>query len=865
MATNENPTQRRFSWARGLIKPVAAVVLIHLIITAGWYLYHARFSGPNWRQVVARDGNPYRGLYRWVVEDLTARLVPAARPGEALSPRLRAEHPWPQGLALGVIIPSVILIFWLYRREGAVANWYKWLLASVRVLLVLLAMFMLSEMVLSVERTGLPYFLVLADDSASAEVADVFETPKEQQTAADLAKVSGQAKASRLAVAQGLLLKDNAQLIRELQKQHKVKLYLVSTGARPLAEIDQANDVKTAVAALRKVEAKEEQTRLGDSLRQVLTELRGAPPTAVLLFSDGQTTDGEPLAKSAELARQRGVPVFTVGLGDARPARDLELTDLQVEDVVFVDDAVKFEARLASRGFAGEKVNVRLLRRRSDSADPNSLEPLESQVVTAPPDGQSGRVEIVYRPKETGEHIFTLEVEPKPRELQTDNNRISKSVIVREERLRVLLVDGEPRYEYRFLKNFLEREKSVELRAVLQSSDPEYAEQDLFALPTFPRETEGENGLFSFDVVILGDVDPSFLNASQMNQLSEFVTKRGGGLMFVAGENFNPLAYKRTPLEPLLPILLTDARNPTASGQGIGAFRPVLTIEGRGHPIFRFGDTDAQSREIWSLLPELQWFLEAPRKQPTAFVLAEHPQLGGPEGKFPIMMYHYVGSGKVMLNTADDTWRWRFRAGDRYFGRYWTQTIRFLARSRLLGQKQAEISTDRKRYLRNQAIVVQVRFVNPGLAPTTGDVAVELRRKGQGPRRLTLKSSPGAKNTFETALPPQAEGEYEAQLLPPPTLTSTYPSTNFRVDPPAGEFEHISMNEPELRRAAEISGGKFYTPDTLGAIWKDLPVPQKVPLDTDPPVPLWNTWPVLALFLGLITLEWVLRKRKQMV
>jgi hypothetical protein len=219
-----------------------------------------------------------------------------------------------------------------------------------------------------------------------------------------------------------------------------------------------------------------------------------------------------------------------------------------------------------------------------------------------------------------------------------------------------------------------------------------------------------------------------------------------------------------------------------------------------------------------------------------------------------------------MFNALDDTWRWRFRVGDRYFGRFWVQTIRFLARSKLLGQKQAEITTDRRRYQRHQPIQIQVRFPNPGLAPASGELTVQVERKGQGPRKLVLKRSPGARNLFEGALPQEPEGEYEVRLLPPPVLEGGMPATTFRVDAPAGEFEQVRMNQPELVRAALASRGKFYTPSTAAAsILKDLPAPQKVPLDTDPPIALWNTPAMLGVFLALIAAEWILRKRKQMV
>ena len=174
--------------------------------------------------------------------------------------------------------------------------------------------------------------------------------------------------------------------------------------------------------------------------------------------------------------------------------------------------------------------------------------------------------------------------------------------------------------------------------------------------------------------------------------------------------------------------------------------------------------------QIWRELPELYWYLETPRKKPAAVVLAEHPTATGSDGKLPLIVFQFLGAGKVMFHAFDDTWRWRFRAGDRYFGRFWVQTLRFMARSRLVGQRQAEIQTDRQRYQRGQPIQLRVRFPNPALAPPGGDLTIQIQRKGQGPRKLTLKLMPGTKNVFEGALPQAPEGDYEVRLLPPPSL-----------------------------------------------------------------------------------------------
>jgi hypothetical protein len=821
----------------------------------------------------------------WILQGLADRLgVEPPRAGEGITPQIRFEQPWPQWLLIAVVLGGSALIFWCYRREGKARDAYKYLLAAIRTCLLLLLVFMLSEAVLSVERTGLPYLTIMIDDSASEQIADQYEQPEAGAALEALAAAvkappsradvksspatipttsTGRAgEVPRIEIAKGIVLKDQAVLLKELQKQHKVRLYLVSNSARLLAEIDRPEDVNSAVAKLRGVEGTGSQSRLGDATRQVLTELRGAPPSAIVLLTDGQTTEGEPLTKSAELAARKGVPLYTIGLGNSEPARDLELTELLVDDVVFVDDAVRFQAKLLARGFAGQKVQVRLLERPNEGSDPKAGKLLESVDVEAPTDGEPRRVELVHRPKETGERMFVLEIEPRPRELQVENNRIERVVTVRKEKLKILFVESEPRYEFRYLKNFLEREETIDLSVVLLSSDPEYSEQDRAALPTFPA---AKDDLFAQDVVIMGDADPAFLSHTQMQNLYEFVTDKGGGILFIAGELFNPLAYRGTPLEPLLPIELGDARNPTAVGNSINAFRPELTLEGRSSPIFRFGDSESLSLKIWQELPELYWYLEAPRKKPGALVLAEHPTAMGSEGKLALDLYQFAGAGKTMFHAFDDTWRWRFRSGDRYFGRFWVQAIRFLARSKLAGQRQAEILTDRRRYERGQPIQLRVRFPNPALAPAGGSVIVQIERNGMSPRRLKLEQAPNARNVFEGALPVAPEGDYEVRLLPPPILQGPIPTATFRVEAPASEFERVQMNEGELRRASSATGGKFYTPLSVASLLQELPKPSKVPLDTDPPIPLWNTWPVLILFVVLITVEWVLRKRKQMV
>ncbi len=219
------------------------------------------------------------------------------------------------------------------------------------------------------------------------------------------------------------------------------------------------------IERIARIEPTGQSTRLGQGIRGILNDLRGAPPSAIVLFSDGINTDGESLADAAAYARRRGVPLLTVALGNERPNRDLLVSDLLVDDVVFVDDVVNFEFKLTGHGFAGKEVEV-VLREKSNPA------PLVKKTVTVGADGEAKKVVVPYRPTAVGEFDFVIEVPSLPDEAQADNNRQERLISVRKDQIHVLLAQAYPNYEFRYLKHLLERDSTIELHTVLQERTP---------------------------------------------------------------------------------------------------------------------------------------------------------------------------------------------------------------------------------------------------------------------------------------------------------------------------------------------------------------------------------------------------------
>jgi hypothetical protein len=555
------------------------------------------------------------------------------------------------------------------------------------------------------------------------------------------------------------------------------------------------------------------------------------------------------------------VPLFFIGVGNEHATPGLKLSDLLVDDVVFVDDLVTFECRLTAVGLQGRKLNVLL----SEKGKPDVLAKVET---VAPPDDQPQQVRVPYRPTKVGqfEYVVSAELQEAGAAPNLQNNRLSRKVQVRKEKIRVLLAQSYPSFEFRYLRNLLQRDETIALNTILQEADLEHAGQDAAALRVFPVRREE---LFAYDVVICGDVDPSLLSPAAMKNLADFVDQpgKGGALVLLAGPKYMPAAYRDTPLARLMPFDLSGARFPDPGQTLRSGFKTQPTELGLASPPMQLADSPEETQTIWNHLPPLYWLLEVPRVKPGVRVLAEASQPLGPDGRrLPVICLQYVGAGKVLFHATDETWRWRWRVGDRFFARYWIQMIRYLCRTKLSETNQTvTLSADRRQYARGEPVWLRANFADERLAPTEDDgVAVVVEQSGQKIQQIQLHRTAAGRGAFEGVLNRMPPGSYHAWIAAP-AIVGGAPAVDFSVAPPAGEFSRVQMDAAEMRQAARQTGGQFYTFATAEELVDDLPPGRQVPLESLPPRPLWNRWPVLATFLLLLIGEWILRKRKDMV
>jgi hypothetical protein len=789
---------------------------------------------------------------RWLVWLFGIELPPA---GEGVQWQLEGAWRYSRPVTLLIVIFGVAaaayVIYFYFRERSSAGRFTRLFLSSLRLsLIALVLLVMLFELRLHFSRTSLPYLAVVIDESGSMEHVDDFDDEKLHKRLASLTSAAELSGTSRFDIARALLLADDGDAIDVLTRRYTLKFYTMADTDRR-----HPSDREALLAELKKLEATGENSKLGASLRGILNDLRGTQPAAVVIVTDGITTEGPTISEVAVYARRKAVPLYVLGVGSEMKIRSLEFSDLLVDDIVFVNDYVDFDIKLIPHGLQGRVIEIVL-------KDKQTGEILARKEITAEKDGTPQREQIAHRPTKVGTIDYVVEVVNLKEEVKGPRFKEAQ-VEVLDDPIKVLLVQAYPSFEYKYLKNLLERDDTIEFNVVLQEADIEYAEDDRHALRVFPVSRDK---LFEYDVLILGDVNVAYFSPSVMSNIADFVKVKGGGLLFVSGERFSPGDVSATPLASLLPIDLDEVVVPRTDEDFQEGFSARPSVLGLMAPHMQLGDNRAETESLWRNLPEIFWMVEAPKVQPWGDVLAEHPTRTGNQGqKLPLMVSAYVPPGKVLWHATDETYRWRFRIGDALFARYWVQTIRYLSRSKLRGTKGIELKAGKDSYQRGTAVDLRVRFFDERLAPAADDgVTVVVEGDGTKKRRIKLQRSPGSRAVFEGEASGLTVGNYTAWIAVP-SVDKSAPPERFAVTSPPGEKARKEMDVEDLKKAAERSRGRYFDVTTMDDLIDELPRGRPVKIATIPPEQLWNKWPVLTLFLFLLVGEWLLRKRMGML
>jgi len=771
---------------------------------------------------------------------------------------LRLDWDWPLWATALLAGAAVAWVALLYAREASTAGkGARLLLVTLRVMALAVVAWMIAQPVLDYFRTARPRLVLLLDSSESMTTPDaVLPEPFALSSSQGSASESDSRSISvvtRLTAAQTLLASNQSGLLARLAPEWQLDLLACDQQFLPVG--DPQRPLSESVLAIELTDPSQQGTRLGDAIDYVLDELPGQRPAAVVVLSDGIVTAGRSLQQAAQQARLGRVPLYTVAVGSEQRQADVSIAEVVVEPIVYPGDRLPIEATLRSVGYEGQPAQITI--RQGSTA-----EVLATQIVVLPAEGVGQRVRFFVQPTEPGKLSLELNVAPLAEESNLQNNVVRSEIEVSDEKIRVLLVQASPSYEYRALQSMLQRDPAVHLRTLLQEADADFVAVDAAALSAFPTTAQE---LFTYDVVLLGDVDPSLLSRSVWPLLLQFVSERGGGLGLIAGPRFLPVAYRENrTMRTLLPIKMDQVADPSrksAMDSNPASLRP--TALGLNWPSLQLGESRAASEAIWNSLPPLFWYRSIEQTKPGAQVLAEHVTRTNSNGKpLPIIVRHYVGAGEVLLHATDETWRWRWQTDDRYFARYWGQVVRRLARGRLSADRQGvELTSDRQLYRPGESIELRARFRNLAQAPPSDQgVVVELVGPGQRPRQITLQRRPASRGQFVVQLPGPAPGDYQVRWLSP-SFDPPVASIRFQVEAPPRELAQLDVALEPLRRTAEISGGRSYTLSTAARLPDELPAARPAVIERLPSKKLWNVPAVIGLLVLVLAAEWLLRRR----
>ncbi len=749
---------------------------------------------------------------------------------------LRFAPPWSPALLWNLLIAAAIgLGVWAIYRKEKFTPWRRWTLAGLRVLLGLWLLVLLNRpnLTLTRQRVEPSVVAVLVDQSMSMGLADV-----------------GEQGESRLEAVRKLLGQTDQSLLDQLAKRHDVRLYGFDESPRQLP----------TTRPLAGWTATGRQSHIERALREVMAQLRGKRLAGVVLLSDGRQTPPAADSQTMDLLRREGVKIFPVAVGADRAPRNVELAAVSGEEAVFQGDLASFTATINTGGLEpGTQLTVQLKDADSGAALAGPDGKAAVRQISVPPEG-SVQTQIAFAPGQLGKMRVRLEVTPLAGEIDTRDNARVLPLEVLNSQLTILYVEGLPRWEYRYVKNEMMRDKSMRLSCLLTSADPNFAQEGTLPIRHFPETMEQ---LQEYDALVLGDVDPRQFTDGQLRLIADFVSQKGGGLEMVAGTHYSPWAWRNSAIEPLLPVSLVRPPEDVAAGTAEG-FRPRLTAAGEASPIFRFFADPLQTKSyLAEKLPPLFWFCRGVEaKSGVGEVFAEHPTETGPDGHpAPLLVAGRYGAGRTLFSAIDDSWRWRFYTGESLFNTYWVQQLRYLARGHRMGQNRAALAVERPVYELGEMMRLTLRVLDGQLSGQLPDrLGVQLvDEHGAVINSATLRRGPEHPERYEVSVPAQQLGRFTAQVAG--VDATNVLTAQVEVAAPRLEMRNPRPDIAWLEQLAQISGGRYFTLQQAGGSLVPAITSAAMIVPVESSTALWDTPAALLMIILLIGAEWIGRKR----
>ena len=734
---------------------------------------------------------------------------------------------WPAWvLAVFIVLAAgglAFLIRWRLRRATPeLRSWRGWLIWGLQSALVALVLLLLWQpaMLVSELNSQQNIIAVVVDDSRSMRIADSDGKTREAATIAAL---------------------ENG-VLAGLQRRFQTRLYRLGSEL-------------TRVDGLQKIAPVETATHIGEGLKRLATETADLPVGAILLLSDGGQntagTGGSGISLDAMQAlRNRRLPVHTVGFGKEEPAHDIEIEDVSVAATATANARIAATISLMQYGYAGQRAKLTVRDGEKSLAEREIKLPSDGFVQTEPlffPIGAAGAKSLTFR------------VEPVPGEENLANNAVTRPILVSDANRRILYVEGEPRWEYKFIRRAEADDPTVQLVSMLRTSENKIYRQgirDASELADgFPSRPED---LFGYAGIIIGSVDANYFTPLQQELLREYVDRRGGGILFLGGRSsLSDGGWAASSLNDLLPTFLPPGNHNFHRN----AATVELTPEGVDSPITQILDDPEKNALRWKKLTYLADYEDPGAPKPGATVLAE---MNAGRRKLPLLVTESYGHGRTAIMATGGTWRWQMSEalGDPSHDLFWQQLLRWL----IAETPGPVVASMPERLLMDEGqarFTAQVRDQQFQQAATARVTAHILGPEGVS-ALVDLTPSEGALGLYQSEWTAEKPGAYLAEVVAEsagnqPQELGRDVVTFQREDGVAENF-HTGQNRHLLEQLASETGGRYWKSSDLKNLPRDISY-SEAGISVRSTKELWDMPIVFLLLLGLPIGEWLLRRK----
>ena len=733
--------------------------------------------------------------------------------------QLLLRSAWPRWLlAVGVIVVGLLLAWALRGRRAAdtelTGRWRLpaiWLLQWTVAVLVLVLLWRpaiaINELVPQAN-----IIAVLVDDSRSMGIAEHGETRLQLATRA----LQGDWLASLARTFQTRLYRFDSSLVR-LQGPAAT---LTATGPA---------------------------THINAVLNEFASDTASVPVGAIVLLSDGGDNNGRIDRGTIDVLRQRHIPVHTVGFGATRVPQDIELQSVALTARALAHSRVTAVVEVSQSGFAGRHTSVTVR---------DGAKLLATRELALGADGATVSTDLTFDLPDAGPRVLRFAVAPLPGEANARNNELGRLVNVEAGPRRILYVEGEPRWEYKFVRRAEDDDTAVQLVSMLRTSENKIYRQGvkdpLELAAGFPTRPED---LFGYDGIIMGSVDAGYFTAAQQTLMREFVDRRGGGLLFLGGrQSLSDGVWGGSALNDLLPVTL-----PMIGGMFHREPATVsVTPAGADSAVTRLVDDRAANIALWTKLPYLADFQDPGVAKSGAQELAQM-HVGG--RTLPLLVTENYGRGRTAVLATGGTWRWQMSLplGDPTHSVFWHQLLHWLV-SDTRGQLSAQLSASTLQDDGHVQLLADVRDRN--YLPAT-DAVVNAHLIG--PDRLqadvSLRLVPGQPGRYQTDWTAPAVGLYVADVTASQgSLGAGRDTVAFQREDGVAENFHTGQNVDLLKSLAADTGGRYWSADDLAGLARAIPF-TNAGVSVQKFQDLWNMPAVFLLLILLPLGEWLLRRR----